>query len=343
MKKMFFRPFLIFLVLFSLVGLFLLFRPFIVELIIATIMVSVFYRFYEKMTKVFWNKKYLASFITCIILLFIVLIPISGLMVIASKKASLAYSGIESFLANSDSLRFSVLEKMGVANDSYGDIFTSFVGDVVKNINDWLVSGATLILKGTSKFLFSLALIVFTMFFFFVEGKEMARKLILWSPLPNKYDLKILNKFRCVSRSILITIFVSTIIQGLVGAFAFLIIGWPFIFVFIIMALLSLIPYIGSAIFYLPASIYLMFSGQFWQGVFILAWGALVLNNINKYIQTHLLKNQVELNPIFIIFSILGGISIFGFWGIIIGPMIIALSVVVFHIYELEYDKYLEK
>lgn len=343
MQKIFFKPFLIFLVVLSIAALFFLFRPFMVELIIAAVLVSVFYKLYEKLTKVFWNKKYLASFATCLLLLLVILIPMSNLIVYASKKASVAYSSVNGLLNNSDVLHFSILEKFGIDNEEYRGVVNNFVGDITKNINDWLVSGATSVVKGTSKFIVSLILIVFTMFFFFVEGKEMAKKLILWSPLPNKYDFEIIHKFRSVSKTIMISVFVTALFQGLIGGLGFLIIGWPFIFVFFIMALLALIPYIGSAIFYIPASLYLILSGQVWQGIFILAWCWLVVSNIDEIIRAYLIKDKAEVNPIFIIFSILGGVSIFGFWGVIIGPIIIALAITIFHIYELEYDGALEK
>lgn len=343
MQKIFFKPFLIFLVVLSIAALFFLFRPFMVEIIIAAVLVSVFYKLYEKLTKVFWNKKYLASFATCLLLLLVILIPMSNLIVYASKKASVAYSSVNGLLNNSDVLHFSILEKFGIDNEEYRGVVNNFVGDITKNINDWLVSGATSVVKGTSKFIVSLILIVFTMFFFFVEGKEMAKKLILWSPLPNKYDFEIIHKFRSVSKTIMISVFVTALFQGLIGGLGFLIIGWPFIFVFFIMALLALIPYIGSAIFYIPASLYLILSGQVWQGVFVLAWCWLVVSNIDEIIRAYLIKDKAEVNPIFIIFSILGGVSIFGFWGVIIGPIIIALAITIFHIYELEYDGALEK
>jgi predicted PurR-regulated permease PerM len=176
MQKIFFKPFLIFLVILSIAALFFLFRPFMVELIIAAVLVSVFYKLYEKLTKVFWNKKYLASFATCLLLLLVILIPMSNLIVYASKKASVAYSSVNGLLNNSDVLHFSILEKFGIDNEEYRGVVNNFVGDITKNINDWLVSGANSVVKGTSKFIVSLILIVFTMFFFFVEGKEMAKK-----------------------------------------------------------------------------------------------------------------------------------------------------------------------
>ncbi len=342
MKKIFYKPFLIILIILCLVAIFFLFRPFLVEMIIATVLVSVFYGLYEKLAKILWNKKYLASFIMCLLLLLIIIIPVSNLIIYAGKKASVAYNSVNEILNKADSLQSGLLENINIdgANE---EVVKNLIIDTTKNIRDWLLSGTTSFVKSTTSFIVSLIIIILTMFFFFVDGRKMAEKLILWSPLPNKYDLELIKKFRRVSRTTLISVFVTALIQGILGGLGFLFIGWPFIFIFIIMAFLSLIPYIGSSIFYIPASLYLIISGQVWQGAFVLAWCALVVSNVDELIRAYIIKGKAEVNPIFIIFAIMGGISMFGFWGIIIGPLIIALAVTIMHIYELEYNGSLEE
>ncbi|MDD3711649.1 MAG: AI-2E family transporter [Patescibacteria group bacterium] len=342
MKKSISKPFLIFLILASIVGLFFLFKPFLVQIIIAAVLVSVFYPWYERLAKFLWNKKYLASFIMCLALLLIIIIPVSNLMIMLSKKAVSAYDSVSVVISRADTFQAGLLEKIDLDN-SNKEIIRNFIIDTTRNISDWLVSGTTDIVKGTTSFVISLLLILLTMLFFFVEGKNMAEKLVLWSPLPNKYDLEIIRKFRRVSQTTLISIFVMALSQGILGGLGFLIIGWPFIFTAIIIAFLSLIPYIGSAIFYIPAAIYLIISGQVWQGLFVIIWCWFIINNVNEIIRAHIIKGRAEVNPIFIIFSIIGGISWFGFWGIIIGPLIVALAITIFHIYELEYNGNLEE
>lgn len=342
MTKTISKPFLIFLILASLVGLFFLFKPFLVQIIIAAVLVSVFHPWYEKLAKFLWNKKYLASFIMCLALLLIIIIPVSNLMLLISKRAVSAYDSVSVVISQADSFQAGLLERINL-DDSNKEVLRNFVIDTTKNISDWLVSGTADIVKGTTSFIISLLLIILTMLFFFVEGKNMAEKLILWSPLPNKYDLEIIKKFRRVSQTTLISIFVMALSQGILGGLGFLIIGWPFIFTAVIIAFLSLIPYIGSAIFYIPVAIYLIASGQIWQGLFIVVWCWFIINNVNEIIRAHIIKGRAEVNPIFIIFSIIGGISWFGFWGIIIGPLIVALAITIFHIYELEYNGSLEE
>ncbi len=325
-----------------LVALFFLFRPFLIEIIIATAIVSVFYKPYEKLAKVLWNKKYLASFIMCLLLLLIIIIPVSRFMVYTAQKASTAYATVSNVLSQADLIQSNLLNKIN-ASGSGEEILKTLVIDVTSNIKDWLVSGTSAFVKGTTDFIVSLAIIILTMFFFFVEGRSLAEKIIKLSPLPTKYDMEIIRKFRAVSRTTFISVFATAFIQGLLGAIGFLIIGWPFIFIFVIMAFLSIIPYIGSSIFYVPAAIYLILTGQVWQGIFVLAWCFVVVSNIDEIIRAYIIKGKAEVNPIFVVFSIIGGISLFGFWGVIVGPLIISLVATIFHIYELEFNGSLEE
>jgi predicted PurR-regulated permease PerM len=342
MKKLIYKPFLIFLIAASLVGLFFLFKPFLIEIIIAIILVSVFYGWYERLTKFLWNKKYLASLVMCLLLLLVIIIPISNLIIYAGKKATTAYEGVASMISQADSLQQGFLEKFNF-DEKTKEIVSGFIIDVTKNISDWLVSGATVIAKQTTGFIVSLLLILLSMFFFFVDGRRLAEKLILLSPLPNKYDLEIIKKFRRVSRVTLLSIFVTALFQGLSGGIGFLIIGWPFIFTFIITGFLSIIPFIGASLFYFPAAIYLVATGQIWQGIFILLWWWIIVNGVDEVLRAYIIKGKSEVNFIFIVFSVLGGVSLFGFWGVILGPMIVALAITIFHIYELEYNGSLEE
>jgi predicted PurR-regulated permease PerM len=181
------------------------------------------------------------------------------------------------------------------------------------------------------------------MFFFFVDGKNMLKKLMYWSPLKNSYDMEIFKKFRSVSYTVFVTTFVTAGAQGIIGAIGFIIIGLPAFFAGILMGFLSLLPYIGSAFIYVPVGVYLLLVGEIGKGIFLLAWGAIVIGNTDNILRGYMIKGKAQVNPIFIIFSILGGITLFGFWGVIIGPLIISIAVTVLHIYELEYTNSLDK
>jgi len=339
------RIFLIFLIIAIIIACYLIFKPFLVEIIAAAILVSIFYAPYRWLVEKFRGRRNLAALIMCILIAALIIIPLANFMVYAAQKSVDAYSETIKRV-DTESLgaiiNDGVLEKvnyLGIDQES----LKGFIIEMAKKLKDWLVSGGTNFIKGTTNFIISFILIIFTMFFFFVDGSKMVEKLMYWTPLSNKYDKRIFQKFRDVSRSIVLSTFVTAIAQGLIGALGFIIVGVPAFFAGVAMGFLSLVPYIGAAFIWFPVGIYLLLVGEIWQGIFLLVWGGAIVSTVDNLIKAYLIKGKAHVHPIFIIFSILGGIALFGFWGIIFGPLIISLAVTVLHIYELEYESVLEK
>ena len=184
---------------------------------------------------------------------------------------------------------------------------------------------------------------IFIMFFFFLDGERMAGKLKDWMPLPREHSEKIFEKFREVSYSTVLATFVTAIAQALLAGIGFFIVGIPVFLLSILTAFFSLIPYMGSGIVWFPVGAYLLLTGNIWEGVFILLWGAILISFADNIIRAYVIKGKSGAHPLFIIFSILGGIVLFGFWGVIIGPLVISLALTILHIYESEYKEVLEK
>jgi predicted PurR-regulated permease PerM len=345
MKDNLSKPFLIILVLLVLVACYLVFKPYLSEILVAAVLVSIFYKLYEKLVRFLNGKRNIAAGIMCFLLVLVIIIPIVNLIIYSGQQSVEAYQNTVQFLNENDMetvLQDSYLSELNVFGFDPASI-EQFVTDTLRKSSNWLVGGATTLIAETTKFIFSLFLIILIMFFFFVDGKNILKKLMYWSPLKNTYDLEIFNKFRSVSYSIFVSTFVTAAAQGLVGAIGFIIIGLPAFFAGILMGFLSLLPYIGAAFIYVPVGVYLLLIGEVWKGIFLLAWGAIVLGNTDNILRGYMIKGRAQVNPIFIILSILGGISLFGFWGLIIGPLIISITVTVLHIYEMEYTNSLDK
>ncbi|MCF7820283.1 MAG: AI-2E family transporter [Candidatus Pacebacteria bacterium] len=345
MKDKLSKPFLIILLVLSLVACFLIFRPYLTEILVAAVLVSIFYSPYQRLIRLLKGRRNLAAVIMCFLLVLLIIIPVVNLVIYTGQKSVVAYQDTVEFLNQnnlSDVAKGTVFEDLNIFGLEL-DSLKNFVIDTLKKSSNLLFEGATVLIKGTTKFLFSLAMIILTMFFFFVDGKKMLEKIMHWSPLPNRYDLEIFRKFRAVSYTTFVSTFVTAAAQGLIGAIGFIIIGLPAFFAGILMGFLSLLPYIGSAFIYVPVGIYLLIIGDIGQGIFLLAWGAIIIGNTDNLIRGYMIKGKAQVNPIFIIFAILGGISIFGFWGVIIGPLLISIAVTILHIYELEYKKSLDR
>lgn len=343
MSKSLTKPFLLSLLFLVLLALYFLFRPFLTEILVASILVSVFYTPYLKLTQLLKGRRKIASLLMCLFLVVFIILPITRLIVYAGQQSVQAYSqAVNVFNTfSSDSIFESKVFTSGflssldiVENES---VFREFFLDIMKRISSWLMAGATIFLKETTNFIISLIMIIITMFFFFIDGKKLLEKLMYLSPLPNHYDREIFRKFREVSYTSMISTFVTAFGQGIIGAIGFAIIGFPPLLAGVLVGLLSLLPYIGSMIFYIPVSIFYLISGQIWQGLFILIWGLIIIGNTDHIIRAYMIKGKAQVNPIFIIFSILGGIVMFGFWGVVLGPLIISIVATIFYIYELEY------
>jgi predicted PurR-regulated permease PerM len=351
MTKSLTKPFLLILVFLVIVGCYLVFKPFLTEILVAMILVSIFYRPYEMLVKRLKGKQNLSALLMCLLLIVVVVVPAVKGLTYAAEKSVIAYSQAVTFFENHDVndvfktemfsnsfLKNFDIVRFGEKNENIKE----FSLNILKGSSNWIISGATLAVKGTANFIISLLLIILAMFFFFVDGRNMLQKIMYLSPLPNKYDKEIFQKFRAVSYTTFISTFVTAAAQGVVGAIGFAVVGFPAFLAGVLIAILSLLPYLGSMIFYVPVGIYYLLTGQIWQGFFVLLWGGLIIGTIDNVIRAYMIKGKAEVNPVFVLFSILGGISLFGFWGVVLGPLIIALAVTIFHIYGMEFCSDLE-
>lgn len=346
MTQNFTKSFLIILVAVVLFASFLIFRPFLTEIFVAAIMVSVFYTPFEYLTKVLRGHRNFAALLMCLILVLVVIIPVAQLVVYGAQKSGNLYASTVTFFENnsvgdvfkSDFVTNSPLRYLNLDRINFGSAaFQDTILEISKKISTIFISGATVFVTETTKFIVSLVFIILTMFFFFIDGGKILKRIMYLSPLPNNHDQIIFTKFRKVSYTIFISTFVAALAQGIVGAIGFWIVGFPPFLAGILIALLSLLPYVGSMIFYVPVGIFYILSGDIKEGLFILGFGAIIIGSVDNVIRAWMIKDDAGINPVFVLFSILGGLSLFGFWGIILGPLVIALMVTVLHIYELEF------
>jgi predicted PurR-regulated permease PerM len=347
------KGFLIILAVASLVACYFVFRPFLAEILAAAILVTIFYRPFEWLAEKLGGHRQIAAIIMCTLVVLVIIIPLINLVVLAARESSATYTQATDFFNKTDwssVVKTSPLAKIKGLDLSSSSV-QSFVMDLIQKSSNWLMGGAADFIKGTTNFVLSLIFIILTMFFFFVDGKKMLEKLMTLTPLSNKYDRIIFKKFQDVSVSFIFSTFIIAIIQGFACWLGFFIISLPFFFNIplpaffagIAAAFFSMIPFFGAWLIWLPGAIYLLAIGDVGAAIFLTAWGFLIVHPIDNVARPLIIHKKAEVHPIFLLFSILGGIILFGFWGLIIGPLIVAVTVTIFHIYELEYKNALEK
>ncbi len=336
----FFHNFLYILMALSLVLGFLLFKPFLLQIVIAAIIASVCFSFYERLVKFFGGRQKLSAIIICLALLILIIAPISQLIIYAAKQAPATFTSLNETLNTTDILESDLLEKLNIPALNEDNLKKS-ISDLALWLNQWLAQTAADIVVNVGAFIFSLFIILLSVFYFLLHGQKIQERIVRYSPLPDIYNLEIIKAFREISRTTLLSLFVCALVQGLLSAAGFAVIGWPFFLIFIISAFLSIIPY-ALTFFYLPVIIYLFATGQVWQGVLITVWNLFAVVNIDELIRAYISKGETEINMAFMLFSILGGITLFGFWGIFIGPVVLAITVAVLDVYSREFKDILE-
>jgi predicted PurR-regulated permease PerM len=326
-------------------------EPFITVLLIAAILATVFYPVYEKILKRMPKHSRLASLISCFLVILIIVAPLTGFTFLLASEAADTYDIVEDRIMSGD---FDEHINRFNSGELFGD-FAKWVPPIIdlegidikqdivntaQSISTFLVEQTATLLKNIGTLVLDFLIMLFSMFYFFKDGKVLLKKLMELSPLPTKYELAILNKFREVSKATIFGIFATAIAQGIVGGIGFMIAGighaafWG-----TAMALFSLVPLVGTAVIWVPAVIIMFIMGNFFGGFFMLVWGPVAIGSVDNLLRPYLIEGKAKLYPLLTFLAIFGGITVFGLKGVIFGPLILALCMTFLHIYELEYKK----
>ncbi len=164
------------------------------------------------------------------------------------------------------------------------------------------------------------------------------------SPLGDQYEQMLYQRFTSTARATLKGTLIIGGIQGVLGGLLFYFTGVEGAFVWgVIMTILSIIPAVGSFLVWFPAGIIMIATGNIGAGITILLVGAIIISNIDNVLRPPLVGKDTQMHPLFILFSTLGGIMLFGVSGFIIGPVLMALFLAVVSIYDHYYKTELDR
>lgn len=211
---------------------------------------------------------------------------------------------------------------------------------IVRQVPALVATHGSAFLAGFANIVIGFLMMLLAAYYLYIEGERLAMEAKYLSPLPDEYDEEIFDKFRGVVNATFRGQILTAIAQGTVTGVGLAIAGVPAPLLWgAVAALFSLIPMIGAAAVWVPATIFLFLEASFRGGgygwaIFMLAWGILVVSLVDNVIRPWAMRSGTNMDAIVLFFSILGGISAFGFIGIILGPLVFALLVTVIHIYK---------
>lgn len=180
---------------------------------------------------------------------------------------------------------------------------------------------------GSTQFITQFAIMLVTLFYFFRDHRQLLGALASLMPLSQSEASTLLRRISETIRATLYGNLAVKFIQGVLGGLMFWILGLPAPALFgALMTLLALLPMVGTAFVWGPAAIYLMLQGSWVKAIILVAWGALVVSTIDNLLYPMLVAGEVRLHTLAILFAVFGGLIRFGISGIILGPLILAIT-----------------
>jgi len=331
------------------VATFYIFKPFLIALLLAAILAIFFQKMYAFFLTKTGNHKGLSSLVTSLVILLIIIVPLILIFFFIGNEIMSAYQSVS---ASGDFYQNKIEPLIGQIKTS--QFYNTFGLDQFLNKEAFtqysrqlgqlaLVFVQNAYLSVTHIF-FMIFVMFFSLYYFFIDGKEIVRRIMYISPLRDSHENLLVDKFISISRATVKGTFVICILQGLIGGMVFYIAGIPSAVVWGVgMMLFALIPMVGSAIIWFPVAIILLMTGNIWQGILVLAVGIGLISTIDSIVKPKLVGKDTQLHPLLILLATLGGLALFGLTGFIVGPIIIALFVSLWDIYGIEFRGQLKK
>ncbi len=176
------------------------------------------------------------------------------------------------------------------------------------------------------RFLFGLVIMALALFSFFLDGPAMLVALKRLTPLDDSHEEELIREFEKVSRAVVLATLLSALAQGLLGALGYYFAGLePVMLLMLLTMTLALVPFVGAAAVWVPASLYIaLIEGRMGAGIVLAIYGAAVVSMADNVIKPFVLHGQSNLHPLWALLSVLGGVTTLGPIGILIGPMVVA-------------------
>ncbi len=328
---------------------YLILKPFLSAIMWAIVLTVVFYPIYDFiLRRLRWKP--LASVITLVIILLVILGPFSYLSFILSQEIIAMVGKIEkgTFDPLGTILRHpyvnamlnKVLSLFNVSEAQFQKVLIDTISQVGKASTDFIKSGLGNIASAAIDFIF----MIFSIFFLLEDGPRFVERLGDYMPFSQKQREKILRQTKGIVVSTIYGGVTVAIVQGAIGGIAFAILKVPSPVVWgVAMFIASFIPLVGTFVIWGPAALYLFLQGEIWKAIALILIGIFGISAADNVLRPLIIRGKMRMPILAIFFSILGGIRLFGLIGFIMGPLVLALFVSVFEIFRYTEEELMER
>ncbi len=275
-------------------------------------------------------KKSLAAALLMFISFLVILLPIVLLINMMSSKVNFA-------LQHSSEVLNSIEQFIHKYEEQYSVQILS--GTNIQQLTNWGTQTLPRVLGATFNSLTTIAIMYFILYFMLAEGRRMEANLHEWIPLKDENTLLLRRETNSLVYSNAIGIPLIAILQGMLGLIGYIILGVKEpLFWFLITCLASMIPVVGATLAYVPVAILFFANGMNIKGIIMLAYGFGVISTLDSVFRFWLQKKIGDVHPLITAFGVIIGLSLFGFIGLIFGPILISLFILLIRIYANEFS-----
>ena len=299
--------------------------------ILWSIVVSIiFYPLYEKFL-LMTNKKTLSSILSLILILLLVIIPSIGILGLITNELIIFINSFDDY---------SLERYVGmIPNESLINDLLAWAGlsitQLTEKADDFLLAASKVFYESVStisanviNFFISLFLFIYLTFFFLKDGEKILQSCMDAFPMKNEDESYLLNEFQKTTRATIKGTIIVALAQGFLGYMTLLLLGVEGALIWgAVMALLSIIPAVGTILVWLPIALVLFLNGQIMEASILIFSGIFIIGMIDNLLRPILIGKETKIPDYLILLTTIGGISIFGITGFIIGPIIASLFI----------------
>jgi predicted PurR-regulated permease PerM len=322
--------------------------PFFGAILWGTVLALLFAPLNRRLEKRFGGRETLAALATLGLILVIVILPLALLGAALVQEAAGVYKRMQAgeidfgryareVFDTLPSWVLNILERYGLTD--FEAVQERFSEGLLKG-SQFFATRAVMFGQGTLDFIVSFFIMLYLLFFLLRDGDSLMRRIRAAVPLRREEQAELGEKFHVVIRATVKGNLVVAVVQGALGGLIFWILGIPSPLLWaVVMAILSLLPAVGTALVWGPVAIWLLATGSTWQGLVLIAFGVLVIGLVDNVLRPLLVGKDTKIPDYVVLISTLGGLALFGINGFIIGPVIAALFIAAWDIYTQERKK----
>lgn len=330
---------------------YLLIAPYLGSIILGFIVSLLFLPVHAQIQKRMPASPNMASAFSCTLVTVIVLIPLllvtaaimdQGINFMNNVYQWFTEGGAKTFFAHPwIQSSFTLLNKWLPFDTIKPDELVQRAASTATALSSTLIGASTGLVGDLADTILDFALMLFVLFFFLRDQDKVIDNVRRFIPLSRSQENLILDEVGTVAKSAVLGSFLTALAQGALGGIAMTLAGFPGLFWGSMMAFASFIPFVGTAMIWLPASIYLYLTGDWQWGTFLMIWGIMVVGSIDNFLRPWLMQGNTGMSTLLLFFSLLGGLQLFGLIGLIYGPIVFAVTLVLFRLYEVEFEGFL--